>query len=737
MDVSTKAVLAFLEEDNEQKVFFRLIPLADQDGLVRDAAVAQWPNEGGLRIVPDKNEQYHFKDRMRTLGSFCLMDLTSFPQEANKIRTNKNYNPDKGEINQFVIYSDCIKPLSDKDCFHVIETENLEDSASALSGLVSPKGYILCKSKYYGPVDKDDTVYVLADINQGKIYDIPCPDGKKRKFYWETSMQAQQPQEPLAEVKAKPKEEDVLEIGKPLQILDQTLAFEEQLENIAQPLSKDANLLSGSKHPKSMMQPLAPAQPLTGTPLYRGSAPRQGNLRTRNPLYEVVETQWRAARYEAPSAQIQQGADLRHVDNPVEKCRKALNTAWANQEIQPQVLNDILALPGITGQLKKILNHEVEGNSLAAAVRQQLQEIEAERLSLLLQLDKAKENVAGFREESLASLTKAKRQELDALEIELQKDRQVEASLKKQLNDLYVQRQTLESTIDQLQANALPEAITKALICTNLCTPMKNIPVRVTAQSGIEYTLKEISDKLQKDFAASGTPIANDEAINWLILLAMCPRIQLVHASLGSALRYGETVCHALGGNIQCVEMETQQAIIDDTKASPALSVLATPYLRPEVHGAHVMLLSKSLSMYVDSAAYGISPWPVVACKGDIPTQHIENAESVLPVAKSALKKLLAHEQALPTKIEAWLEEVRSICKDHQVELSVQLWENFELFLKSAAKTMEGGWAVACDYAIAQWLAPVALECGKLAAALLTLVAGLPMSQALLNKQDQ
>ena len=89
MDVAKKVLLAYLEEDNAEKVFFRLLPLMDEDGVVREEAVKQWPAQGGLRIVPDRNEQYHFKDRMRTLGSFCMLDLTAFPIEANKIRTNK------------------------------------------------------------------------------------------------------------------------------------------------------------------------------------------------------------------------------------------------------------------------------------------------------------------------------------------------------------------------------------------------------------------------------------------------------------------------------------------------------------------------------------------------------------------------------------------------------------------------------------------------------------------------
>ena len=78
---------------------------------------SRWADEGALRIVPDRAEQYHFKDRMRTLGSYCVMDLTHTTEEANKIRTNKNYNPAKGERNQYILFSDAVQPLPNHSFF--------------------------------------------------------------------------------------------------------------------------------------------------------------------------------------------------------------------------------------------------------------------------------------------------------------------------------------------------------------------------------------------------------------------------------------------------------------------------------------------------------------------------------------------------------------------------------------------------------------------------------------------
>ena len=97
-----RTVLVYLEEDNIQRAYFRVRPLLTDQGPVERDLNAQYPDEGFLRIVPDKNEQHTFKERMRTLGTICLMDLSALQNDNQKIRTNKNYSPAKGEKNQIV-----------------------------------------------------------------------------------------------------------------------------------------------------------------------------------------------------------------------------------------------------------------------------------------------------------------------------------------------------------------------------------------------------------------------------------------------------------------------------------------------------------------------------------------------------------------------------------------------------------------------------------------------------------
>jgi len=102
MNFQGKAVLVYLEEDNIARAYFRVQPLMTQDGPL-GPVVSDFPDDGFLRIVPDKNEQHTFKERMRTLIGLCLVDLRFFPTDANKIRTNKNYAPALLKLGQIYI----------------------------------------------------------------------------------------------------------------------------------------------------------------------------------------------------------------------------------------------------------------------------------------------------------------------------------------------------------------------------------------------------------------------------------------------------------------------------------------------------------------------------------------------------------------------------------------------------------------------------------------------------------
>lgn len=726
MDVAKKVLLAYLEEDNAEKVFFRLLPLMDEDGVVREEAIIQWPAQGGLRIVPDRNEQYHFKDRMRTLGSFCMLDLTAFPPEANKIRTNKNYNPERGEINQYIVYSDGIKELPESLCYQIIEEENWQE---AMTKAATIRCYIKRGEDYIGPVDK--SVKELPDqkseLQAEQIYTVKCPDEISRSIYWpKAQCAAQTPEEPevsaesVEEIKKTSTADEPLEVGKTLNILDESKTFDDHIKDIAQPLSNSANLLHAGPQ-KEVSEQAAPQ--LTGTPLYRSAAMKPQPVKAHNPLHQIVETQWRAAKYEAPSAQLKQGADLRHVENPVDICREALNKAWASESVQDQVVDCILELPGMTHRMEKALLKAAGDYPLQGAVRLEIQEMEAERLALLVQLDKARENMASYREEALNALDRKQQAELNLVNENVVKAQKHLDELRKEINALTAQKEELEAAVIQWQTQKLPAAIAAAMEQAKYYVPMANAPTKLKLRSGQYFEPKELISRLEKNLS-----MAHDEAVNWLVLMALCPRVQFINRKLGDSLAFVKQLCGALGLEdcLAVQESDQHQPLMCAQLPAATPALLATPYLQPLCGDPLVRTawLTESLKAGVGSMAYKTSPWPVV----EAPAVSWDAAIQVKgePVAMESLQALLRPQAVMSKPEKAFMESLHEACAPIRLAPCTAAFEAMAAYLKAASPLMQGGFTAACDFAVRQWLMPLALEHRELAEALRPALVGLP-----------
>ena len=142
--------LSILEEDNSQRVIFRIFPLCTKDGYIFQDRKTSYPDFGSIRIIPDKREQSSFKERMRDIGSICCVQLYSEGKELTKIRQNRNYDPNQGECNQYAIYSDVICGFEKEAVLEVFQED--QDHTQALTEtILLQRGMVL-----YGPVKRDE-----------------------------------------------------------------------------------------------------------------------------------------------------------------------------------------------------------------------------------------------------------------------------------------------------------------------------------------------------------------------------------------------------------------------------------------------------------------------------------------------------------------------------------------------------------------------------------------------------
>ena len=734
MNFDRSLIFAYLEEDNIQRAYFRVRPLLTLDGDVREEAASLWPNEGGLRIVPDRNEQHTFKSRMRTLGAYCVVDLRHQPPEAGKIRTNKNYRPDKGEINQFILYSDTVHELPPHTFYQLIDGPVQAFAESAVVA-ITPRFYIRENDTLYGPIDKATPALPdPAAEAAGMLFELPCPDGVTRRMLCmdkddacmaepvTTKVSAEvvtsdaTPAAPAAVEKQEDKPEapteikdEALPIGQELHILKND--HEETLKELDQPVSASANLLKASTPQFAAENPLPPpsAVPLTGTPLIRTPLHISAQ-QTKNKVQEVVSKQWSVGKYEPPVENLPVGIRQRSVENPVEAACHYLGNAWRDTACRSQLTDYILSLDGAQRTLESKLCNGDTLTILQRVLRGQLQDLEAERLTALCELDRARKDVEAYKQELLSGLTNRIIRETEQLENKkLDAEKQV-AQLKAAIQNLTLQRDALLAKVNELQTAQLPEAAAKLAADLYMCMPATGVPLRLSPISGQFVDGEALISRFIDACNASGVKATRNGAIAALMLLALSPRIGIASATPSSVATLIRNIAAAMGWSGSFAQQYTveQQPLLGarPVDTTPAVLLTSLPNYAP-IPGVTRLTLNRNPTNLIRNGAYDVSQWPVMILPALPFIPELEPAASPV-VSKDSLTALVQHPQTTDEQLDQVLGPVLKAA----LPLSGSAKKELYRFVSVCAGFMEGGLPSAVDWGIYLWIVP-ALERGS------------------------
>lgn len=507
MNFSGLFVLAYIEEDNIDKSFFRVRPYMTQNGIVPEEELSIYGDEGFLRVVPDKHEKHTFKDRMRSLGELCVLNLHDFKAESAKIKQNKNYCPERGEKNQNIVYSDAVQSIR-KDLFYEVVTQG--EGKNALTPLV----YIRNGANISGPVNKDteekngeqvqirpDSPFLhtltLKNESEHLIYwpvmpanektdntvrSVTFPEVTKENDGHEAAeangkhdllvkgeeqskvdvktdvvgenvnngivADTQEKKTETIDAESDGKSSSVEDTANPMKAehKEETVEAYQKIQNISDSSRPQKNLLRDPKnadipYPVQLQRPAK----LSGTPLYQPGLRQATPVRNHNMLSETVERQRYASRYEAAGAEISADTRLKSIDNPVEAFGTALDKAWQSKDTQERIAEIILQNDSLRQALNRKMN-SAYGDLTVAAVHEQLQDMEAERLMQLMRLDELKNN----RDEMYAEALKSREKENEKL---LCRGNTALQELNAQLADMTSEQQKLIKVRDELVAD--------------------------------------------------------------------------------------------------------------------------------------------------------------------------------------------------------------------------------------------------------------------------------------------
>ena len=782
--INGTVTLSFLEEDNQQRVIFRVVPLCTREGQVFRNKTTDFPDQGSLRIVPDKREQSTFKERMRAMGSLCAIHLCNEGKELAKVRQNRNYDPGQGECNQFAIYSDVICEFAESGIFEIFAEG--EDCAHALS----PRVLLRRGKVLYGPMERGETPDWAALRPFGNdsylLHTVELADGAEHTFYWdpeqtlswrqrrgflrrgrlrpgeadegaadaindtdeepraeaapvarvadkpapqpkpqpearpvpERSQPVQppvrtpvepiatqraaapetRPEPPAEPIRRQPKPERrreqepdaALPIGSRLAILDQTITFEEQISKLDQPLSTEANLLSHAG-PRAVAEPEAAPVRFNGTPLVRAGVRAPQPIRHGEPLHYVVERQIRSARRE----HADQRSDFHHVDNPIENLHVALEKAWETPETRRQAMQ---ALSENEAFMQCFLQHMYQqGRELKVirAAQEQLEDIEAERLSLLIQLENAKNDYKRATEAMHAGLTQKKREELRQLD--------------NQLTALREERDRLNATIavlgDQAQGSTLEWLAQNNL---HLCA-CNGDTVALSPTLGVTRTPGEMVAAVRVAMNRQGFACNEDDATELLLHFALNDELCLCGDSLHEAELCACTLLDSLGlmgvtaRTDGTTRLEVANLLPDNGLRTPTVEVcpLGRAALNPFGHKTIRLLETRS-------PMREMLPLPVVYAPSFRPAlrETRQGETAVRPTSLESFGMLREEAKPLMAQGEAWFSRLENKLSEQSSELAGITTQRMRVFVSAASGKLRGGFLAAADAAMLGWVIP-------------------------------
>ncbi len=758
MTLDNQLLFCYLEEDNIQQAYFRVHPLLTTEADIRQEALSLFPADGCLRIVPDRNEQHSFKSRMRQLGAYCMVDLMNLPPEATKIRTNKNFRPDRGENNQFILYSDTVKQLPEHSFYELIDG-NADNYIDLAQKVVTPLFYIRQGDVLYGPVRKNTPEEPQKSSElAGMLFSLSCPDNTKHAILCVKDAPAVQPRQPIvrpepvkpivctpegnvaptasaessvpeATEKENASSDEALPIGESLNILDQSKNFEETLQSLDQPLSDSANLL----HNAPENRPAVPAKldvapgTLTGTPLVRTPL-RTATQPTKNRVQEAVTNQWYIGKYEPPAQNLPTGASMRPIDNPVSTATEAFRNAWRMPEVRDQLLDFVLSLDGLRSKLEPRICRDRNVTALQRVLRDRLQDLEAERLSALCQLDKARRDLDGFKQKIVSGMISRLQQETSQLESSRNAYENDVAGLKNELNTLTLQRDALLSQIDALQNDALPATVSRLLNDLRVALPVSGLPLRMSPVSGVAVGLEDLLSRLTQVFQQCKLTLTRNQGIAFLLLLAGSERVGILSSTPASAATLLKNIANAMGWSQSFAhQLSSEQkplVAMRPEAATPVLLMTSLPNYAPAQH-MRKLFLARNGGILVRNTAYEADQWPILSFQALPFIAELPIDENVQPVSQASLDALMEKEAASDEEIDTVLNPIAAVVTPLSGAAKCEMYR----FIRVAAGLMEGGLPAALDWAILLWLVPAVERSDRRYAELKALLDEYPLSQ--------
>jgi len=622
MEFSNNIIVSYIEEDNEQHSLFHVRPLLDMNGPISEDAISSFKDTGYLRIAPDKKEQYSFKERMRSLGKFCVINLFGVEEGAGKIRPNRNYAPQFGEVHQFIIYSDVVQPLP-KDLVYEVVTGGVEGKPIVQSA--TPTCYLRNGGRIQGPYNAADgslsNNLVAIRPDSPSLFAVTLPNGQERLFYWPGSEQTSSVER--------------------VRLMDKTL--------------DNSNEDTGEKSETAK----APSKKI--------NTERTGFASARR----IKEN-------------IKGGMSYKPVATPLDTLRRVIPSVVNSETMLQDAVSYLLSIPQFKNSINKRLKSSDKESPLITAFNEQLNSLEAERLRLIMEIEKAKGDEKAYAERVLGEITSQEKDKLDNLQKKITEIEQSLNSIKKEQSQLIDMRNSIAGEISLLN----------------------NKPLVLRREGEVEPVIYSVQ-RLREHIQNAGFDISIDSARYLLTLLLLEPQVQLCTASLADSGILAAAIANALGvPQSYCLDDDENIASFNGGNGF-SFAVVSRGSRQPSSFTR--LILSDKAEPF--GKAYRYMPWPCYYLEGQKTKQgFVKPLPCDKPISAEALieELIINTAEKLTYEAEKILNGTIKNIEEQGCILPVSLYQRMQNVILALSNHVEGGITKALDFAIASYLIPFA-----------------------------
>ncbi|MBE0601463.1 MAG: hypothetical protein IH607_06710 [Firmicutes bacterium] len=358
-----------------------------------------------------------------------------------------------------------------------------------------------------------------------------------------------------------------------------------------------------------------------------------------------------------------------------------------------------------------------------SVVKAELDEIEGERIALLVELDKVKEYYQQIKEKMYSELAKQKKDQIE--------------SMQRELDALKEERQAAEETLRDIGESIRSGTLELVAHKTALDVQSSGSDILLSPTLGVQFEQKDIVETVRSKMSDLGFLCKQDCITAFMIIFALHDEFCMTADSLAEAELYVKNLLRALGllnvsawpspfGTLRIVSL-----LPENDLRTPTIEVIRNERTPIRAYGHKTIRLLDKKNV-ADAGALPVLRAPVFN-RNRAQENLTQNGK---PISLRSIHAFADRAALLYKDGEAWPEGFRQKLDAYGIEIAEEARIAARIFVRAATPQMIGGFIEAIDTAALIWIVPRLIGQAFPKAHLSELIGNLPKCMKIMTEAD-